>query len=355
MGFRGKISALLMDNPQVNIIIVSGGVLSGTGKGIISSSFALLLWALGIAFTYLKLDGYLNVDCGTMNPEEHGEVFVTAEGGETDLDLGSVERFTGIKLSADNSLTGGKINAEITRRERAGEYLGKTVRVVPHKTNLIKEWIKKVARTPVEICGKEHVPKVCIVEVGGSVGDLESNVFFEAIKQMISDPECNMYFAHVAPLSYIHGEPKTRAVRESITELGQRIFRAPDMLVVRCEQHLSHEVRSKLTGFTNMAVVESLDVPHIHAVPALLKSQNVIGMIDARFNLPLSPQYKLDSYNELRAYLGSKLGDGSGWKRKKVVLGMFGKYMKQPDAYLSVTRAVLHAAFAERVEIEIVN
>merc|ERR1711991_905688 len=114
MGFRGKISALLMDNPQVNIIIVSGGVLSGTGKGIISSSFALLLWALGIAFTYLKLDGYLNVDCGTMNPEEHGEVFVTAEGGETDLDLGSVERFTGIKLSADNSLTGGKINAEIS-------------------------------------------------------------------------------------------------------------------------------------------------------------------------------------------------------------------------------------------------
>ena len=341
-----------MEKSPVNIIVVSGGVLSGTGKGIISSSLALLLWALGVSFTYLKCDGYLNEDCGTMNPEEHGEVFVTAEGGETDLDLGSVERFTGIKLSADNSLTGGKINAEIHRRERAGEYLGKTVRVVPHKTNLIKEWIKKVARKPVEINGEMVKPKVCIVEIGGSVGDFESDVFFEAIRQMTTDPECNMYFTHVAPLSYIHDEPKTRAVRESITDLGQKIFRAPDMLAIRCREHLTPEIRTKLMGFTNMAIVESLDVEHIHQVPALLKAQNVIGMLDARFNLPLAPQYKLDSYNELRAYLGAVVG--SPWKTKKLTIGVFGKYMKQPDAYLSVKRAMLHAAFAERVDIEFV-
>ncbi|CAI4573045.1 ADM_collapsed_G0031520.mRNA.1.CDS.1 [Saccharomyces cerevisiae] len=231
-------------------VVVSGGVISGIGKGVLASSTGMLLKTLGLKVTSIKIDPYMNIDAGTMSPLEHGECFVLDDGGETDLDLGNYERYLGITLSRDHNITTGKIYSHVISRERRGDYLGKTVQIVPHLTNAIQDWIQRVSKIPVDDTGLE--PDVCIIELGGTVGDIESAPFVEALRQFQFEVgRENFALIHVSLVPVIHGEQKTKPTQAAIKDL-RSLGLIPDMIACRCSEELNRSTIDKIAMFCHV-------------------------------------------------------------------------------------------------------
>lgn len=323
-------------------VFVTGGVMSSLGKGIVSSSLGRILIARGISVTVLKFDPYLNVDAGSQNPYQHGEVFVTDDGAETDLDLGHYERFLGIPLSKANNVTTGSLYQSLLSKERKGDFLGATVQIIPHLTQEIKSRIASL--------GESTKADVVIVEIGGTVGDIESQPFLEAIRQFGAEqkPEDCVYF-HLTyvPLLRITGELKTKPTQHSVQEL-RRIGIKPDIIGCRCEMPVTKDVRSKVALFCDVHVdhVYSLpDLDTVYKVPAYLEEQGLANQLARLWNI-LPRQADL---TEWKAMVESLLTN-----QKVVKIGMIGKYSKLTDAYLSVNEALKHGGIAtgNKVQIE---
>jgi CTP synthase len=320
-------------------IFVTGGVVSSLGKGIAAASLAAILEARGLKVTMLKLDPYINVDPGTMSPIQHGEVFVTEDGAETDLDLGHYERFIRTKMTKRNNFTTGKIYQGILARERKGEFLGATIQVIPHITNDIKRRV---------IEGAEGYD-IAMVEIGGTVGDIESQPFLEAIRQLgVELGRERAMFMHLTLVPYIAaaGEIKTKPTQHSVKEL-RSIGIFPDILVCRSEQAIPANERSKISLFTNVeekAVVSMRDVDSIYKVPALLKAQGTDELVVNRFGLDV-PEADLSEWEQVLYQEANPVGE--------VTIGMVGKYIELPDAYKSVNEALKHAGLKNQVKVKI--
>jgi CTP synthase len=332
---------------KTRFIFVTGGVVSSLGKGIASSSIGRLLVSRGLTVGLQKFDPYINVDPGTMSPYQHGEVFVTEDGAETDLDLGHYERFTDSNTSRASNVTAGGIYDTVIRRERRGDYLGGTVQVVPHITDEIKQRISLIAES-------SDVDFV-ITEIGGTVGDIESLPFLEAIRQFPVDVgRRRCMFIHLTLVPYIGhaGELKTKPTQHSVNEL-RRIGIAPDMLMCRSEGSLSSEIRKKIALFASLpseAIVSACDVDNIYEVPLTFREQGVDDFVLEHFGLEASPP------------ASSRDGDLSKWKEpiersaratRSVRIALVGKYVQLEDAYLSVSEALRHSASLQDAKVEI--
>ncbi|KAM1234841.1 uncharacterized protein LOC126586979 isoform X1 [Malus sylvestris] len=325
-------------------VLVTGGVVSGLGKGVTASSIGLILQACGLRVTSIKIDPYLNTDAGTMSPFEHGEVFVLDDGGEVDLDLGNYERFLDLTLTRDNNITTGKIYQSVIDRERKGDYLGKTVQVVPHITDAIQEWIERVAMVPVD--GKESPADVCVIELGGTIGDIESMPFIEALGQFSYRVGLeNFCLIHVSlvPVLNVVGEQKTKPTQHSVRVLrGQGL--TPNILACRSTKPLEDNVKAKLAQFCHVPaenIVTLYDVPNIWHIPLLLRDQNAHEAILKGFNLlGVAREPNLREWTA-RTEISANLHD-------PVRIAMVGKYTGLSDAYLSVLKALLHASVACR-------
>ncbi len=323
-------------------IFITGGVVSSLGKGIAAASIGKLLEARGLSTIIIKCDPYLNVDPGTMNPFQHGEVYVTEDGAEADLDLGHYERFTNAQVSKDCNITTGKIYYSVITKERRGDYLGKTVQIIPHITDEIKRCIRKVSQ--------DKNVEVTIVEIGGTVGDIESLPFLEAIRQLRW--ELGEHYAiniHVTLLPFIKsaGEQKTKPTQHSVGRLRE-IGIIPDILLCRTEKHISKEERDKLALFCNVdkeAVVEAADVKHIYEVPLAFKKEGLDDLILKKLNLKREDR----DLNEWKNFVVSRLKNPQGEVRISVV----GKYMALPDAYKSINEALVHGGIANNVRVTI--
>jgi CTP synthase len=324
-------------------VFVTGGVTSSLGKGITAASVGRLLKARGLAVSVLKLDPYINVDPGTMSPYQHGEVFVTDDGAETDLDLGHYERFIDENLSQLSNVTTGRIYQAVIGKERRGDYLGGTVQVIPHITNEIKERIQRLAR--------DGRADVVIVEVGGTVGDIESLPFLEAIRQMRKDVgRRNVIYIHVTllPALAATGELKTKPTQHSVKEL-RGIGIQPDIIVLRSDHPVSQEIRDKIALFTDVAseaVIPAETASTIYEVPLLFEESGLGTLLVRELGLEQSTQEPdLDSWRALVERI----------KRPKPVLeiALVGKYIELPDAYLSVTESLKHAAWAHEVDVKV--
>ena len=318
-------------------VVVSGGVLSGLGKGVTASSIGVLLKSAGLKVTSIKIDPYLNSDAGTMSPFEHGEVFVLDDGGEVDLDLGNYERFLDINLSKDNNLTTGKIYSKVIDAERRGDYLGKTVQVIPHVTDAVQDWIEDVALRPAD--GSGEVPDACIIELGGTVGDIESAPYVEALRQFqFRVGRENVSFVHVSlvPVLGPVGEQKTKPTQHTVKEL-RGLGITPDILVCRSSQPLNDETRNKLAAFCHVkpeAVMSTHDVPNIYHVPLMLQEQGlceILGVDCKKTNL-------LSKWSEMAHHVDTL--------SEEVHIAMVGKYTDLSDAYLSVIKSLQHASMA---------
>lgn len=318
-------------------VVVSGGVLSGLGKGVTASSIGVLLKSAGLRVTSIKIDPYLNSDAGTMSPFEHGEVFVLDDGGEVDLDLGNYERFLDINLSKDNNLTTGKIYAKVIEAERRGDYLGKTVQVIPHITDAIQDWLEDVAHRPAD--GSNETPDACIIELGGTVGDIESSPYVEALRQFqFRVGRENVTFVHVSlvPVMGPVGEQKTKPTQHTVKEL-RGLGITPDILVCRSSKPLNDETRGKLAAFCHVqpqAVMSTHDVPNIYHVPLMLQEQglcDILGVDCTATNL-------LDEWRTMAHHVDTLTDE--------VHIAMVGKYTDLTDAYLSVIKSLQHAAMA---------
>jgi len=325
-------------------IFVTGGVVSSLGKGLAASSIGCLLEARGMKVQMMKLDPYINVDPGTMSPFQHGEVFVTDDGAETDLDLGHYERFTNAKLSQANNWTTGRIYLSVIEKERRGDYLGKTIQVIPHITDEIKAAVRAVA--------KEHEPDVLIVEIGGTVGDIESLPFMEAIRQIGNEEgKRNAIFVHVTLVPYIAaaGELKTKPTQHSVKELRE-IGIAPDILLCRSERTLSMDLRRKIALFCNVqenAVISALDVPTIYEVPLAFHDQGLDELIvtDLELNEKF-PHLDLKKWRDLVATIKDPTG-GS------VRIAIVGKYVELEDSYKSLREALTHAGVTNNLRVNV--
>ncbi|OSX63511.1 hypothetical protein POSPLADRAFT_1069855 [Postia placenta MAD-698-R-SB12] len=330
-------------------ILVSGGVVSGIGKGVIASSTGLLLKTAGLKVTAIKIDPYMNIDAGTMRPQEHGEVYVLNDGGEVDLDLGNYERYLDVTLSRDNNITTGKIYREVIEKERRGDYLGKTVQIVPHVTNAIQDWIERVSKVPVDETGEE--PDVCIVELGGTVGDIESAPFVEAMRQFqFRVGYENFALIHVSLVPDMHGEQKTKPTQTTVHAL-RGLGLLPDLIACRLvvQKPLEPATKSKISMFCHVApeqVIGVHDVSSVYHVPLLLQSQGIVEYLHKRLNLA---SIKLTSEMQER---GSCLG--VRWKEltkrqervfDDVTIALVGKYTDLQDSYMSVTKSLEHSAF----------
>jgi len=322
-------------------VFVTGGVTSSLGKGITSASLGRLLKARGYRVVLQKLDPYINVDPGTMNPFEHGEVYVTDDGGETDLDLGHYERFVGESLSRDSNVTTGSIYQSVIRKERRGDYLGATVQVIPHITNEIKARIRKL--------GQRDDVDVVITEVGGTVGDIESLPFLEAIRQVRKDVgESNTCYIHVTLVPYLatSEELKTKPTQHSVAELRSRGI-MPEVIVVRSDRPVDDSARRKISLFCDVApdaVINAVDVPNIYAVPLALHEAGLDDVVCRELDLEPTPA-DLASWRQM---VEEMLAPESA-----VTIGIVGKYVDLPDAYLSVVESLNHAARSSRVTPEI--
>jgi CTP synthase len=318
--------------PATKYIFVTGGVVSGVGKGITVAAIGRLLKARDIAVSVQKLDPYINVDPGTMNPYQHGEVFVTEDGAETDLDLGHYERFIDENLTRASNVTTGQIYSAVIAKERRGDYLGGTIQVIPHITNEIKERITRLART--------QTPRVLIVEVGGTVGDIESLPFLEAIRQMRKDVgRDNVLYIHVTLLPFIGstGELKTKPIQHSVKEL-RSIGIQPDVIVCRSDYPVTRDLKEKIALFTDVdeeAVIPLETARTIYEVPLVLEEVGLGSFITRALDLPAAPAC-LDSWRALV--------DAITHPKDEVTIGLVGKYVSLPDAYLSVSEALQHAA-----------
>jgi len=320
-------------------IFVTGGVVSSLGKGIAAASLAAILEARGLKVTMLKLDPYINVDPGTMSPIQHGEVFVTEDGAETDLDLGHYERFIRTKMTKRNNFTTGRIYQDILARERKGEFLGATIQVIPHITNDIKRRV---------IEGAEGYD-IAMVEIGGTVGDIESQPFLEAIRQLgVELGRERAMFMHLTLVPYLAaaGEIKTKPTQHSVKEL-RSIGILPDILVCRSEQAIPANERAKISLFTNVeakAVVSMRDVDSIYKVPAILKAQGTDELVVQRFGLDV-PEADLSEWEQVLYQEANPKGE--------VTIGMVGKYIELPDAYKSVNEALKHGGLKNQVKVKI--
>lgn len=315
---------------ETKYIFVTGGVVSSLGKGIISSSIGKLLQARGYNITIQKFDPYINIDPGTLNPYEHGECYVTVDGMETDLDLGHYERFTGIQTTKANSMTTGRIYKSVIDKERRGDYLGKTIQVVPHITDEIKRNIKQL--------GQKYHYDFVITEIGGTIGDIESAPFMEAIRQMkweLGDRAINVHLTYV-PYLHAAGELKTKPTQHSVKEL-QSVGIQPDVLVLRTEKHLDEGIRKKVANFCNVdfdCVVQSEDLPSIYEVPVAMQNQGLDEAILRKCHEPIGERPALGPW---KSFL-----DRRAKATEEVHIGLVGKYDLQ-DAYKSIREALLQA------------
>lgn len=324
---------------SAKLIFVTGGVVSSLGKGIAAASLAAVLEARGIKVTMMKLDPYINVDPGTMSPIQHGEVFVTEDGAETDLDLGHYERFIRTKMSHRNNFTTGRIYSDVIRKERRGDYLGATIQVIPHITNAIKERI---------LAGAEG-NQVAIVEIGGTVGDIESLPFLEAIRQLaVEIGRENALFMHLTLVPYLEtsGEVKTKPTQHSVKELLS-IGIQPDILICRSDRVIPGHERHKIAMFCNVqerAVISLKDVDSIYKIPALLKSQYLDQFIVDRFNIECK-EADLSEWEHVLYEQANTVGE--------VTIGMVGKYIELPDAYKSINEALKHGGLKNQLSVNI--
>ena len=324
---------------MTRFIFVTGGVVSSLGKGIASASLAAILEARGLNVTMLKLDPYINVDPGTMSPFQHGEVFVTEDGAETDLDLGHYERFIDTKMSKRNNFTAGRVYEHVLRKERRGDYLGGTVQIIPHITDEIKRRVYQ---------GSEGA-EIALVEIGGTVGDIESQPFLEAIRQMKFELGSNRaLFMHLTLVPYIAtaGETKTKPTQHSVKEL-RSIGIQPDILVCRSEVAIEAPERSKIALFTNVeqrAVISLPDAESIYTIPSLLKAQGLDAIVIERFGLQCKPA----DLTEWDAVAAAKLNP-----KREVTIAMVGKYMELLEAYKSLIESLLHAGIKTRTKVKI--
>ena len=327
---------------MVKYIFVTGGVTSSLGKGIISASLGKLLQSRGLSVTIQKFDPYINVDPGTLNPYEHGECYVTDDGAETDLDLGHYERFLGHPTTQENNVTTGRIYQTVINKERAGDYLGKTVQVVPHITDEIKRRIRSL--------GKTGEFDIVISEIGGTVGDIESLPYLEAIRQIRLELGAgNAIIIHLTLIPYLNaaGELKTKPTQHSVKELLQT-GNQPDILVCRTEYPLNDELRRKLSLFCNVdrhSVIEAMDADTIYDVPLLMKDENLDKIVLSKLNLDASTEPNLTAW---RAFL-KKLKE----PKHTIRIGLVGKYNRLPDAYKSINEAFVHAGAANECKVEV--
>ena len=322
-------------------IFVTGGVVSSIGKGIVAASLGRLLKNRGLKVTIQKFDPYINVDPGTMSPYQHGEVFVTDDGAETDLDLGHYERFIDINLNQYSNVTTGKIYSEVIQKERKGEYLGATVQVIPHVTNEIKEKIMRAASTTDS--------DIIITEVGGTVGDIESLPFLEALRQMKADVgQENVLYIHTTLIPYLKaaGEMKTKPTQHSVKEL-RSLGIQPNILVVRTEEEISEGIKEKLAQFCDVpkkAVIESRDVDTLYSIPLNLEAQQMDQIVCDYLNIE-APVADMTEWKKLEQQVLTL--------SKTVKIGLVGKYVELPDAYISVVEALKHAGYPFQTDIEI--
>lgn len=337
-------------------VIVSGGVISGIGKGVLASSTGMLLKTLGLRVTSIKIDPYLNIDAGTMSPLEHGECFVLDDGGEVDLDLGNYERYLGISLTRDHNITTGKIYSHVIEKERKGDYLGKTVQVVPHITNAIQEWIERVSKIPVDNSGLE--PDVCIIELGGTVGDIESAPFVEALRQFQFRVGIdNFALIHVSLVPVIHGEQKTKPTQAAIKDL-RSLGLMPDMIGCRCSTLLEKPTTDKIAMFCHVGVNQVLaihDVNSTYHVPLLLKEQKMIQYLTKRLKLDelnITSDMKLKGESLFNSW--AKLTTQHDRSYETVTIAIVGKYTNLHDSYLSVIKSLEHSAMRCSKKLEIV-
>ncbi|XP_041024863.1 CTP synthase-like isoform X1 [Juglans microcarpa x Juglans regia] len=328
-------------------VLVTGGVVSGLGKGVTASSIGLLLKSCGLRVTSIKIDPYLNTDAGTMSPLEHGEVFVLDDGGEVDLDLGNYERFLNIRLTRNNNITTGKIYQSVIDKERRGDYLGKTVQVVPHITDAIQEWIERVAMIPVD--GKAGPADVCVIELGGTIGDIESMPFIEALGQFSYRVGAgNFCLIHVSlvPVLNVVGEQKTKPTQHSVRGL-RGLGLAPHILACRSTTALEQHVKVKLSQFCHVAeenIITLYDVPNIWHIPLLLRDQKVHEAIFKVLNLlGVSREPALEEWT-CRAEICDNL-------HEPVHIAVVGKYTCLPDSYLSILKALVHASVFHRKKL----
>ncbi|RUA18543.1 MAG: CTP synthase [Flavobacteriia bacterium] len=327
---------------QTKYIFVTGGVTSSLGKGIIAASLAKLLQARGYRTTIQKLDPYINVDPGTLNPYEHGECYVTDDGAETDLDLGHYERFLNVRTSQANNVTTGRIYQSVIEKERRGEFLGKTVQVVPHITNEIKERI--------QILGKSGDYDIIITEIGGTVGDIESLPYIEAVRQLLWElGEHNGIVVHLTLVPFLSaaGELKTKPTQHSVKTLMESGIKA-DILVCRTEHEISEDIKEKLALFCNVkkeAVIQSIDASTIYDVPLMMQDEGLDAVTLEKLALPNNTEPNLDQWKEfLERHKNPK---------NKVTIGLIGKYVELQDSYKSILEAFIHAGAANEVKVEV--
>ena len=322
-------------------IFVTGGVVSGLGKGITAASLGRLLKARGLKVAAQKLDPYINVDPGTMSPYQHGEVFVTEDGAETDLDLGHYERFIDEDLNRYSNLTTGKVYWNVLNKERQGEYLGSTVQVIPHITDEIKEFVYRV--------GKQTDADVVITEIGGTIGDIESQPFLEAVRQIsLEVGRENSIFIHVTLVPYLKGseEHKSKPTQHSVKEL-QGMGINPDIIVLRCDEPLEESIFQKISLFCNVGqdcVIENRTLPNLYEAPLMLEKQNFSDAVCRKLHLD-PPKADLREWEQLVERICNR--------DQEVSIGLVGKYVKLHDAYLSVAEALNHAGYAYHSHVRI--
>ena len=322
-------------------IFVTGGVVSGLGKGITAASLGRLLKARGLKVAAQKLDPYINVDPGTMSPYQHGEVYVTEDGAETDLDLGHYERFIDENLNKYSNLTTGKVYWNVLNKERRGEYLGSTVQVIPHITNEIKEFVYSVA--------KKTDADVVITEIGGTIGDIESQPFLEAVRQISLEVGAeNSLFIHVTLVPFLRGsdEHKSKPTQHSVKEL-QGMGVKPDIIILRCDEPLEDSIFKKIAMFCNVkpdCVIENITLPELYEAPIMLEKSNFSAIVCRELGIQ-APDIDLSDWNAML--------DRIHRRNRQVTIGLVGKYVQLHDAYLSVAEALRHAGYAHGAHVNI--
>jgi len=339
----GRAGGSARGTSRCKFILVSGGVISGIGKGLTASSIGVLMKSCGWRVTAIKIDPYLNIDAGTMSPAEHGEVFVLHDGGEVDLDLGNYERFLDTQLSSDNNITTGKIYQQVLTRERKGDYLGKTVQVVPHVTDAIKKHIIDVANRPNPVTGLPA--EICVIELGGTVGDIESMPFVEALRQLQydvgSDNFCSVFVSLVPTVGGEHGEQKTKPTQHGVKNLSSQGL-SPHMIVCRSTAPLRDDVKAKLAMFCQVpleGVIGVHDVSNTYNIPLILQEQGVCNLLISTLKLIWKLPLKLSKWEAM----AGRMDDAN---LPVVNIAIVGKYTLNSDAYLSIKRALQHACMA---------
>ena len=322
-------------------IFVTGGVTSSLGKGIVSASLATLLQSRGYSVTIQKLDPYINIDPGTLNPYEHGECYVTNDGAETDLDLGHYERFLNRPTSQSNNVTTGRIYQSVIDKERRGDFLGKTVQVIPHITDEIKRRI--------QLLGNTGEFEIVITEIGGTVGDIEALPYIETVRQLKWElgEDCIVIHLTLIPFLAATGELKTKPTQHSVKALQESGVQ-PDILVCRCEQSIGEEIRHKLALFCNVkkeAVIESVDAETIYAVPILMRNQKLDEVVLQRLDLPIEDNLDLVNWKDFLYKLK--------YPKFEVNIGLVGKYVELKDSYKSIAEAFIHAGATNECKVNI--